>query len=695
MQFATADRVRETTITTGTGTIDLDGAVSNYQTFVAGVGTGGVVTYCIVHRGASEWEIGYGTITDASPDTLSRDYVSSSSTGSLVSFSSGTKDVFITHSSEFVATKDSNNRWLTPDGTIPLPAIGPSARPDDGLSFAANYITFSLSGTQVVSIDEVVPGIPYLTVGIGTPIAGIVQTGQFVSWVGTGTIPLDVQSTTICPNLNVDKVDDCDVDTDGTLAANSDTKIPSQKAVKTYADALIAANDAMVFKGVLNCSANPNYPAADRGHTYKVSVAGKIGGASGPNVEVGDTLLCITDSTASGDQAAVGSEWNVVQVNLDGAVIGPASSTDGNLATFNGTTGKLIQDGGVVTTAAKTVLDDASVAAMVDTLGGAASTGTGGLVRATSPTLVTPVLGTPSSGTLTNCTFPTLNQNTTGSSASCTGNSATVTTNANLTGPITSVGNATSIASQTGTGTKFVVDTSPTLVTPVLGVATATSLACATHTSSGAIGLTPATGLNLNVTLSGTGDFIVNTTQLVVDTSANRVGIGKVPTTATLDVAGNVMIPNNSRYMSKEAGGTERSILMINGSDQVEMRAATGGWKYSSTGGFSLTSLSDAGLFLIQNTTTTTGITKLEVKGGAGQGTQHIFMVRNASNGSLFTIAYSGKAIFMPATTSAASMYISAGTAPTSPSNQDMWSDGSDLFMRLGGTTYKFDKTAV
>ena len=46
----------------------------------------------------------------------------------------------------------------------------------------------------------------------------------------------------------------------------------------------------------------------------------------------------------------------------------------------------------------------------------------------------------------------------------------------NLTGPITSTGAATSIASQTGTGTKFVMDTSPTLVTPVLGVATATSI---------------------------------------------------------------------------------------------------------------------------------------------------------------------------------------------------------------------------
>jgi len=50
-------------------------------------------------------------------------------------------------------------------------------------------------------------------------------------------------------------------------------------------------------------------------------------------------------------------------------------------------------------------------------------------------------------------------------------------TNANLTGPITSVGNATSVASQTGTGSTFVMNTSPTLVTPILGVASATSLA--------------------------------------------------------------------------------------------------------------------------------------------------------------------------------------------------------------------------
>ena len=133
------------------------------------------------------------------------------------------------------------------------------------------------------------------------------------------------------------------LDTDGTLSANSDGKLASQKAVKTYVDQIIAAQDAMVFKGVIDCSGNPNYPAADRGWTYRVSVAGKIGGGSGVNVEVGDLLLCLTDGTASGNQATVGTAWSIAQTNLDGGVIGPASVTDGNPVLFDGTTGKLIK----------------------------------------------------------------------------------------------------------------------------------------------------------------------------------------------------------------------------------------------------------------------------------------------------------------------------------------------------------------
>lgn len=108
-------------------------------------------------------------------------------------------------------------------------------------------------------------------------------------------------------------------DTDVTLAANSDARVATQKAVKAYIDALLNANDALVFKGGIDCSANPNYPAADAGHVYKVTVAGKIGGASGIDVTAGDTLYCITDASAGGDQATVGTDWVIVQANVNTA----------------------------------------------------------------------------------------------------------------------------------------------------------------------------------------------------------------------------------------------------------------------------------------------------------------------------------------------------------------------------------------
>ena len=92
------------------------------------------------------------------------------------------------------------------------------------------------------------------------------------------------------------------------------------------------------------------------------------------------------------------------------------------------------------------------------------------LANATSGT------ATPTAFAMPSCSAATSALNYTTNSGIGCNSSITATTNANLTGPITSVGNATSIASQTGTGTKFVVDTSPTLVTPTIGVATYTSL---------------------------------------------------------------------------------------------------------------------------------------------------------------------------------------------------------------------------
>ena len=115
------------------------------------------------------------------------------------------------------------------------------------------------------------------------------------------------------------------VSTDGTLSGNSDSNISTQKAVKTYVDGLVSS--AMHFKGSINASTNPNYPAATIGDTYVISAAGKVGGASGVSVDVGDMIVA-TATNAGGTQASVGASWDVIEHNLVGALLAANNLSD-------------------------------------------------------------------------------------------------------------------------------------------------------------------------------------------------------------------------------------------------------------------------------------------------------------------------------------------------------------------------------
>jgi hypothetical protein len=108
MALVLKDRVKETTVTTGTGTITLAGAVSGFQSFSA-IGNANVTYYAIVGQSPStEWEVGIGTYT-SSGTTLSRDTVlESSNSGSLVNFAAGTKDVFVTYPAEYAVVASNN-----------------------------------------------------------------------------------------------------------------------------------------------------------------------------------------------------------------------------------------------------------------------------------------------------------------------------------------------------------------------------------------------------------------------------------------------------------------------------------------------------------------------------------------------------------------------------------------------------------
>lgn len=96
MALVVADRVLETTTTTGTGTVTLAGAATGYQSFAV-IGNGNTTYYTIADQSGSNWEVGIGTYT-SSGTTLSRDTVlASSNSNALVNFGAGTKNVFVTY----------------------------------------------------------------------------------------------------------------------------------------------------------------------------------------------------------------------------------------------------------------------------------------------------------------------------------------------------------------------------------------------------------------------------------------------------------------------------------------------------------------------------------------------------------------------------------------------------------------------
>ena len=110
MALVINDRVKETSTTSGTGTLNLAGASQDFITFVSGIGSTNETYYCITESGANKFEVGRGTVTDASPDTLSRDEVLSNSSGntSKIDFGSAEKDVFCTQPASKAIYKDAD-----------------------------------------------------------------------------------------------------------------------------------------------------------------------------------------------------------------------------------------------------------------------------------------------------------------------------------------------------------------------------------------------------------------------------------------------------------------------------------------------------------------------------------------------------------------------------------------------------------
>jgi cytoskeletal protein CcmA (bactofilin family) len=332
MALVINDRVKETSTTTGTGTLNLSGAVTGFETFVAGVGDGNTTYYAIVNRDADEWEVGLGTVTDASTDTLARTTViTSSNSDSATDFSAGTKDVFVTLPASKAVFEDASSDVTLPNDLIlgsDSSVLKFGADSDttlthtDGTGLTLNstnkllfrdtglYINSSTDGQLDIVADTEVQ-IAATTIDINGAVAmnGAITGATNITLSGE----LDAATLDISGNADIDGIANLDnTDIDGTLAVDGTT-------ISLDATTSLNIDNSNTSNGITIGTATSGVPVSI-GHTTSevtindnLTVTGTL--TLGSNAELTEAELEFLDGITAGTAAA--SKAMVADANID------------------------------------------------------------------------------------------------------------------------------------------------------------------------------------------------------------------------------------------------------------------------------------------------------------------------------------------------------------------------------------------
>ena len=157
MALVLNDRVKESTTTTGTGTVTLGGAVQGFETFAAGIGNSNTTYYCI--QLGSEFEVGLGTLSGDSSTLARTTIISSSNSDSAVNFSAGTKFVFCTMPASKSLVLDASNNITLPAKLIMPDVTAGKILVGDGTSYeevaVSGDIGLASSGAMTIQSDAV------------------------------------------------------------------------------------------------------------------------------------------------------------------------------------------------------------------------------------------------------------------------------------------------------------------------------------------------------------------------------------------------------------------------------------------------------------------------------------------------------------------------------------------------------------
>lgn len=195
MALVVADRVQETSTTSGTGALTLAGAVNGFQSFSSAIGNGNTTYYAI--SDGTNWEIGLGTYT-SSGNTLSRDTVLSSSNGNaLVSFSSATKNVWVDYpAGKSVYSDGSNAIQLGRQSANYFQTLGSAANITPELSVLGSDtnipFTIETKGTGAINLSAGSRGV---NVANGQTVTAITRTAAGSNYTSVPSVAISAPTT--------------------------------------------------------------------------------------------------------------------------------------------------------------------------------------------------------------------------------------------------------------------------------------------------------------------------------------------------------------------------------------------------------------------------------------------------------------------------------------------------------------------
>jgi len=353
MALVIADRVRETTTTTGTGAVTLAGAATGCQAFSSAIGNGNTTYYTIADQGGPNWEVGLGTYS-SSGNTLARTTVlSSSNAGGLVTFTAGTKDVFVTYPAEVA---------LYSGGALGTPSSGTLTNCTFPNASTSVFGAVKVDGTTITASSGVISAVGGGG-GSGTVTSvSVVSANGFAGSVATATTTPAITLTTSITGVLKGNGTDISAASSGTDYSAGTSALATGILKSTTSTGALSIAVAADFP-TLNQDTTGTSTAANglKSATTTVSVSGATAPTSG------QVLTATSGSTATWQTPSGGGSGTVTSVAMTVpsflSVTGSPITSSGTLAvTLSGTALPIANGGTGATTLAGANLPVTNVA---------------------------------------------------------------------------------------------------------------------------------------------------------------------------------------------------------------------------------------------------------------------------------------------------------------------------------------------